>query len=667
MEWPQLAVGTICTVVVTLMNFEESTAYCSALKLIVALPIHHGSELTASWERGLEILPGAQIAADSINNSSAECQLQLIEVNTGQCGVANNFNLLEQFVQLINLSHEHVGAVGLFCNTEFQLLVQSPFDDTKGHIFRVAAITALPSLAKPATTLIRALFRFMKALNWQKLGVVTESRDTYFSHTAEVLYREAKQDPNIDVVMYHQVQVHNRVTNPFSKIIFVSASLPTTVDILCNAHQKNLMWPKHVWILHSYLLDDIINLNTSCFINKALENVLFVRKQTTDNIFGDTYDDFNRKYQLKSPHSSHTNPNSILLHNLVWVMALNVLNLTSTNLSIPEHGMIKITQFRNNTEIPIALISNEIRFTDDQIRRMMISDELPVQFEGASTKYTLIFSIEIVVGFMLVTTMLIGYIYFRNEPEVKSTSFMLSLLIFLGCYLNLTFLSLLLYFHQPILISDEVLNVICGIFPWISGLGLSTSLIIATVIVKLARVYHIFSRFSAKPLGKKSSDLFLAGYVLLILSPMLLILTTWTLVDRFKITFRPSSHMGFIQKQCLSAYLTAWLPLLVLYVVVLFLILVVVAIRSRKIRDKNFKDTKKVNMFIFCLFFDILLPLSYWWLLENLGTSVTLYVAAIPLHIGHFGIILLCLSLLILPKLLTPLSRCIKESTLKAF
>ena len=275
-----------------------------------------------------------------------------------------------------------------------------------------------------------------------------------------------------------------------------------------------------------------------------------------------------------------------------------------------------------------------------------------MRFEG----YTVIFSIEVVIGFVFVTIMLMGYVYFCNEPEVKSTSFMFSLLIFLGCYLNLTFLLFLLCFHQPVMISEDTLNAICGIFPWISGLGISIALIIAAVLVKLARVYHIFNRVTAKPMGKQSSDIVLAGYVLLILLPMIIILMSWMIADRFKITYQPSSQIGFTQKQCLSNHLIVWLPLLVLYVVLLFLVLATVAIRTRKIHQKNFKDTKKVNMFIFCLFFDILLSLSFWWLLENLGTSVPFYIAAIPLHLGHFGIVLLCQMLLIAPKLVTPLS-----------
>ena len=377
-------------------------------------------------------------------------------------------------------------------------------------------------------------------------------------------------------------------------------------------------------------------------------------------MFNGIYEDFDRKFQ---PQNSYSNPYPVALHNKIWTTAHKLLSLSAPEeQSIPSCDVIEVTQIRNATEIPLANIINgsDIIFLNDQIKGIVISDEFEMRFEGTSTGYTVIFSIVIAIGFVFVTIMLIGYVYFRNEPEVKSTSFMLGLLIFLGCYLNLIFLLFLLYFHQPIMISEDTLNAICGIFPWISGLGISIALITATVLVKLARVYHIFNRVAAKPMGKQSSDIVLAGYVLLILLPMIIILMSWMIADRFKITYQPSSQIGFTQKQCLSNHLTVWLPLLVLYVVLLFLVLATVAIRARKIHQKNFKDTKKVNMFIFCLFFDILLSLSFWWLLENLGTSVPFYIAAIPLHLGHFGIILLCQILLIAPKLVTPLSRHLK-------
>ena len=652
MEWLQL---TIMFAIASVHSVATSTAEECACSLILALPNLHDSGPVPSWERGVEIVRGAQTAKENIS----KCHLELIEVSTGNCGTADNFSLFEELITVIrhrmNFTANHpclkVPIVLVSCNIEIiQYVISLSSEEMIKESSKFAIKSAykyMPTMVRSAAEpLIRALFKFMKSQNWKKLGIITETNGTYFSHTAEQVYIKAKEDSNIDVIAYQQVQANKRINliqNP-SKITLLSTSLETTVDILCSAYEGNTVWPKYVWILHSYLLEDIKSIDATCSISRALENVIFIRQQIDED-------------------SSYTNPYSIALHNVVWISVRQLFNLSiGEEQRLISHDVIEVTQVRSATEIALADINgSDVNFLDDRIKEVEISDEFEMRFEGASTGYTVIFSIEIIIGFLFVTIMLIGYVYFRNEPEVKSTSFMLSLLIFLGCYLNLLFLLFLLYFHQPIPIPEATLNAICGLFPWISGLGISIALVIATVLVKLARVYHIFNRVTAKPMGKQSSDFVLAGYVLLILLPMIVILMTWIITDRFKITYQPSSQAGFTQKQCLSDHLTIWLPLLVIYIILLFLVLAIVAVKSRKIRQINFKDTKKVNMFVFCLFFDILLPLSFWWLLGNLGTSVPYYIGAIPLHIGHFGIVLLCQLLLIAPKLVIPLSRHLKR------
>ncbi|MCG8624508.1 MAG: hypothetical protein MJE68_21255, partial [Proteobacteria bacterium] len=480
---------------------------------------------------------------EEISNTS-ECKLELIKVNNGQCDAPKNFNLLEQLVAIVSLRqlkgfhsnyqcfYDIVPIVGLPCNdvspvvVSFNLSSDELIKDSLDEIFYNFKPT---KVRPPAVTLSlsRALFKFMESLNWQKLGIITETGSTYFSHMAETVYIEAKDDSSINVVTYQQLQVQaneriNFVRNA-SKITLLSTSLETTVDILCSAYEGNAVWPKYVWILHSYLLEDIKSIDATCSISRALENVIFIRQQIDED-------------------SSYTNPYSIALHNAVWMSVRQLLNLSiGEEKRLISHDVIEVTQVRSATEIPLVDINgSDLNFLDDRIKEVAISDEFEMRFEGASTGYTVIFSIEIIIGFLFVTIMLIGYVYFRNEPEVKSTSFMLSLLIFLGCYLNLLFLLFLLYFHQPIPIPEATLNAICGLFPWISGLGISIALVIATVLVKLARVYHIFNRVTAKPMGKQSSDFVLAGYVLLILLPMIVILMTWIITDRFKITYQPS-------------------------------------------------------------------------------------------------------------------------------
>ena len=678
MESLQLALKLTCAILLIKVLANSVATRCgSEVRLLIALPFHDGQSPSTSWERGREILPGAEIAIENINRPS-ECNLlQLTEVvYGGQCGsAADNFNFIEKFFTHLTLSmnNETLVSVGILCSGDvFQLITHPPLVDVRNKLV-LDTVVSFPNPIKPSRTLIRALDQFMKSLKWNNLGIITETGSTYFSRTAEELYKHARNASNINIVMYHQLQETSQMFPRISsKLIFLSAGLQTTVDMLCQAHQKDKVWPRYVWILHSFLLDDIRNLkciytpcsvNELCSINESLENVLFIKKHVLSK---------QTLYQINT--SSHTvvnsNPYAIILHNLILETAFKIdkNNTVRTNVSWPsKDGKFEVTQIRNGNEILIATISEDytVTFFDNKIVEMKISDKLQPQYEGATVAYTIIFTIEIVVGFTFVSVMLIIYTCLRSEPEVKSTGYVLSLFIFLGCYTNLIFLSILLYFGQPIYSSKEVLNFICSVLPWISGLGISSSLIAATVLVKLVRVYRIFNRFTVRPLGKKSSDICLAAYVLLIQSPVILILVIWAVADPFRIQFPPSRQVGFKKKQCTSDYLVLWLSLLVLYMLILFFILTLVAIKSRKIRERNFKDTKKVNVLIFCLLFDVLLSLSLWWLLDNLGTSVATYISSIPLHIGHFGIILLSQLVLIAPKISAPLLRSIKEEMIE--
>ena len=67
----------------------------------------------------------------------------------------------------------------------------------------------------------------MKSFNWWKLGIITETGNSYFSHTAETLHFEAKNDSNINVVTYWQLKVNDRVrlVQNVSRITLISTSL----------------------------------------------------------------------------------------------------------------------------------------------------------------------------------------------------------------------------------------------------------------------------------------------------------------------------------------------------------------------------------------------------------------------------------------------------------
>jgi hypothetical protein len=322
---------------------------------------------------------------------------------------------------------------------------------------------------------------------------------------------------------------------------------------------------------------------------------------------------------------------------------------------------IAIVHIRDSNNTIIAQYSNELVFVDEAFKTSAPSDEITEVYGGASLTYTVSLAAMICLSLIGTSIMLVGFIYFRHQPEIKSTSFSLSLLVFLGCYLILIYLSLNLHAHQTG--PNKTLNstVLCFSLHLLSGLGIPCALILATIAVKMLRIYHIFTKHSPKKLSRAWSDAFLLMYVMLILSPMILVYTIWAFVDPYTGFLRYFTHLDviIIEKSCTSAYLTVWQAILVLYIVILFLFLLVLAIRMRKIQKAHFKDTKKVSILVLCLFLDLFLTLVVW---RVLRIVVNFHIAAILLYLGHHTFILLCQGFLFVPKILPPLLQCIKNS-----
>ncbi len=69
---------------------------------------------------------------------------------------------------------------------------------------------------------------------------------------------------------------------------------------------------------------------------------------------------------------------------------------------------------------------------------------------------------------------------------------------------------------------------LCSLLVWTSGMGISCTLILAVILVKLVRIYRIF--YLHDNIGKLCSDTALAGYVILLLIPTAIILTVMTVI-----------------------------------------------------------------------------------------------------------------------------------------
>ena len=674
--------------IILLTSTGLARVHATDLHLIVGLPLQLDMGATsASWERGWQILPGAQIAVESINDRPDILpghRLHITAVDIGSCKAQNNDFLL----QIINATYYQnnvstfIGAVGIFCPTEVLMFANEDGDSCvqeklmKENLKMITGLTNSHggSNHNPSLKMITTFLEFLDALEWKNLAVITETRSTYyFSYFTERLLRQSMvHNRNVSFSVYTYTSSIRLSCLNLPRISLVSISEPSIAELICNAYIENMTWPEHIWIIHTHRFEAIVNSNAPCDLGLALENVFFLIEKAPVTYFTNK-SVYNEKYLSKLPSNQKigTNVYSIILHNLVWSLALQVAvtNTTLTGEFQPGIGMrvpttrqpiVLITQIRNLTEATVATYSDKLSFSDPSFVTNAPSDKLLTVVEGGSAIYTAVFLTEIVAGFLFVTSMLIGYSCFRNTLEVKSTSFSLSMLVFLGFYLVLVYLSILLYFHQPLATSSETLNGLCISLNWFSGLGISSALILGTNLVKLLRVYYIFSKSASTRLSKRCTDSYLALYVLLVISPLVLIHVTWNVVDPYLGVFKISTELDVIriEKQCNSNYSFLWYGLLIVYMTIIFVSLLVVAFKSRKIHNKHFKDTKKVTILVCYYFLDIVLALTLW---RIIYTRVNAYFAAIILHIGHITALLVFQGSLFAPKVIPPLAQRIKD------
>ena len=377
-------------------------------------------------------------------------------------------------------------------------------------------------------------------------------------------------------------------------VILLSVSPTTAIPMLCEAYKSGLTWPKYAWILHSYRLDDLLQSsesNKGCSVCKIL-NGIFIFQLTKER------SNFNSETAHCIMCNGEFNPYADLLYDSVWALISSVDNrsfahfneVSSKSHFNPDCSKVYIYHNMNGTASLIGIYNGTLRTLTNVSEITFTDKDLPVV---SRVVFPYLLPLPLLC-LLFNTILLVLYIYFRNEPSVKSTSVSLSMLIFIGCYF-------LAGFTVVMILQEEHRIDFCIALLWLSGLGLSIPLILAIILVKLLRVYHIFTAFKILKQSAKCKDCALLVYTTLILLPNIMILILWTAVDRYHRVNNFIEHPGFIriETNCHSEYTHIWYSLGFAYLFLLSAAVIIVAVKSRKIRRAQFKDTKKVNLLIF--------------------------------------------------------------------
>ncbi len=643
-----LMVGGLVTRVIC-----EPTKEVLQLVAMVSVPPdsnHH--RITQDWERGLEILPGARVAVQEVNRKTDVLpgyQLELVELITEGC--SDNLALVQLVQHLVSQAEsegerESIGIIGPLCNDATSLvatvaghpaigLVQiaaTPFalsDDRSDHPY-------LFQMLPLSQSYINTVLGLMKAFGWDMFGLLcAEAQNMHNCQTASAFQVKAIEH-GMQALYSARMGPERVLTSAIQPVLkdlkesgakIIAAFIPPIVAtrIVCAAYREGLSWPEYVWILPGLKFEHFEE-SESCdrtLITSATEGLLLLdyatpNLQTTtvsDNGYISAFYDSVWAFALALNQSNLQWVNQLQFGSGVSSLARSLTTALS-NLSFSgSTGHIEFDNNRNRKYVAIQVnhiregsmvlvahynpYSSSVEINTSSTGNFP-DDELDTVFGKISMVLTVIITAEISLTFVFTTIMLLLYIHYRNEPEVKATSTVLSMFIFLGCYLQL------LSTIAPVAYSNITIHntaeqiAICQLQVYFTFTG--RVLILSTLFVRMLRVYRVFTYFGRT--GKAWSNQVLATLILSIVLVNILLLSLWAVINPIQVTSMPIYHPEgtppyFEAKQfCDSENLHVWLIVASAYSVLLTLAVLILAFLTRNIRRTEFKDTKKVSIFI---------------------------------------------------------------------
>ena len=552
-------------------------------------------------------------------------------------------------------------------------------------------------LSSQNTNFLDAKHAFLKEAKQQGIKIISQFEISHIPHS------------------YYTKEFLDELQHTGAKIVVNFLPLYEAVDIFCTAYRHGFRWPQYAWIFTDLsAINEIWNNSKFCCqttAGDAMNGAIFLHHHLNN-----FYDSSTGLRYVACPNESldlsereavaslEGNPYTNVLHDSVWAIAhafnrsLSILdkrNFSLSSISIRAnqlHARSKImdvleeqlsellfrgaTGFLNFSRSTAAMQTSVILFQfqngqpigigsyNYSLNRLFLNtgmmlgntptDKLNRIYVVNPIYVTVILLIMTTMCFSLTFISMCLYFHYRKHPSIKATSSILSSCLFIGCYFLLASSS----FHtinSEIIIQQKMGKsyraFICMFDIYLINTG--TDIVLATVIAKTLRIYHIFKKFGK--VNQICSDQGLFTLILAIVSVKIILLIFWTsldisyLVDIEQYIKQSIPPYFQVRQKCQNEYPTVWLMLHYTYSTILALIMVLLAVLTRKIKRDNFKDTKKINILVGALFFDMCIVLPLWAILRltDSTTNLSRMVYSTGITLAAF----FCQVFLILPKI----------------
>ena len=574
---------------------------------------------------------------------------------------------------------------------------------------------ALPNIygmISPADILTGTLMRIAEeeTWNWKNIAVLYDQTRQHFTDVYTAFVNQFNDSQGIGYtrqIADSQIPLGEIITRNIRIVVVFSDKKPAR-QLVCLAGQStmNFTFPIRQFIFIERSLEDFLGgenaeplfielsvgkryycdketvmrgLNGSILLNQALDSVdpdvMTVSNYTAGQI--------KQQYRERLSNCAHGNTSlpessyAYAYYDAMWVLAhgLQSASTTQTRSFDVVHNAIQNISFQG--------VSSWIDFKD---RRHVSNDVIISQVtgltlitKGIQNKTNLTYSAEtfisdefktessvlhpslVTLGLLLILVLFIStliiqilMIIYREYPSVKASSSRLNHFIYLGCYL-LTVSIAANTFRQIVPATNG--DVLCNMD--VMSSNLACTLIFGTILAKSWRAYQIFNRVFKSKSHYSLHDATLSAFIISLTLIQVVLFIPMLVVSPFQeVTsfFYDSSEGRPIKrlKSVCDIQSVGYLFLPIIFLLCIILATVVLATLNRKIRRKNFRQTKQVLILVYTL--------TIMWAIGAL-LLVLFYYLQLSLDLIYFfytflltTTVLLCQILLIIPFLI-PVAR----------
>ena len=731
-----------CLLLVTTVTLYPKSSLCSerlnctVLRLLNVQP-YPDDGVFAGFDRGLDLVPAAHLAAEEINNRSeilTGFDLQVVDIDSEACGrgtiIKGLVNIYRELVSQAPDSPEClVGVMGFPCSSVTNVLAPIIGHQNTGYVTLANSVSPAHRNIEEYPNLFHTissssvhsivLLSLMQNFGWNKIGVVYDSLSIFYRTTANDFIQRGN---DIELTVYVPITTSGSISEAFNIIDSEEARITYWLGnddqnalCLCEAYQREFLYPGHVFILryHEKIMENILNANTMCSMDqllRAMEGVLLTdyRLYVDDNttlFSGWSYSEFRERYAIKLEEfasminkslSENVYANSFYDQVWTYALALNIsipliqskgLSLSDYSIgdngtisSIIRHNLMSLSfqgasgwiEFNKDNEIPsyvniFQVINRTITLVaiyDPMMQNVTFLRNIQESIPGDTfdTIHTLlpswlvgsIFTFQAILFCLITTTTLLLFLW-RKEKEIKASSPVLSVLMIIGCYLLWGAPIVLMVSRTVVITNVTVHMVLCNLEAW---LLIGSDFIFATLLIRMLRIRQIFRDKQMIVMSDYWKDKYLVVYILAICLGKLILLIVLTATD----PSYPHTSLQYVPPDpihrlpyyaeavhCASNSPQVWLISTLLYSGVLLFMVMLLAIMTRHIKKDVYKDTKKVNVFIFFVVLSLAVAILLWFLFLELGTETGENIGE---WLASFSISMLCQVCIFVPKLL---------------